>query len=265
MENYEKLRKEFYEFFKDGYQFEIFLKEFLKDLGFTDIKVTKKSKDGGIDLICYKDVISGINTINSEKFIVQAKKYKATVPPKDVRALNGTMYGARKLFITTSKFSDTLRVEVEKEMPQLSLIDGKDIIEFYVQNKSDKFFDWTPKISLEKLKEIIDRNTNDNVTSNNEENVESRILRVVSKNDLRARILRIPKEIFEQLGDASSYDVVVDGHEKNLHIIRNIKSFAGVTEFYKKRNYFESDRLTRNSYWSIDLEKEKIYVELEGI
>lgn len=42
MNEIEELRKEFYNFFENGYDFEFFLKEFLKDLGFKDIKVTKK-------------------------------------------------------------------------------------------------------------------------------------------------------------------------------------------------------------------------------
>ncbi len=73
MEQSEKLREEFYNFFENGYDFEFFLKEILKDLEFKDIKVTKKSGDGGIDLICYKDIIEGINTIESEKLLFRRK------------------------------------------------------------------------------------------------------------------------------------------------------------------------------------------------
>ena len=151
MNKIEELRKEFYNFFENGYDFEFFLKEFLKDLGFKDIKVTKKSRDGGIDLICYKDIVEGINTIESEKFIIQAKKYEKNIAPEKVRALNDARnIGVRKLFITTSDFSQQAREEA-KEMPDMSLISGKDIINFYIQNKSDKIFDWEPKLSNEKL------------------------------------------------------------------------------------------------------------------
>lgn len=264
MKQSEKLRKEFYNFFENGYDFEFFLKEFLKDLGFKDIKVTKKSRDGGIDLICYKDIIEGINTIESEKFIVQAKKYDKNIVPEKVRALNDARnIGVRKLFITTSDFSQRAREEA-KEMPDMSLISGNDIINFYIQNKSDKIFDWEPKLSVEKLSELISKNKKDNV--NNAESIEKdteKILRVITKNDVRARILRIPNEIFEKISKEDSYDVVIDGCEKRLNMIKEIKSFAGITEFYRNHNYMDSEQANRNSYWRIDINNKKIYVELE--
>ena len=264
MEKNEELRREFYEFFETGYDFEVFLKEFLKDLGFKDIKVTKRTRDGGIDLVCYKDIIDGINTIESEKFIVQAKKQAKNVVPEKVRALNGAInVGIRKLFITTSDFTQQAKEEA-KEMPDMSLINGKNIINFYLQNKSDKIFDWEPKISKEKLSEIVKKNKK-NVKNNERlsKKHEGMILRVITKNDVRARILRIPKEIFEQISDEKSYNVVIDGCEKKLNMIKDIKSFAGVTEFYRKHNYIDNEQANRNSYWSIDISKKKIYVELE--
>ena len=264
MDKIEELRKEFYDFFENGYDFEFFLKEFLKDLGFKDIKVTKKSRDGGIDLICYKDIIEGINTIESEKFIVQAKKYDKNIVPEKVRALNDARnIGIRKLFITTSDFSQQARIEA-KEMPDMALISGKDIINFYIQNKSDKIFDWEPKVSSEKLYELITRNKKDtgNAQESYEKN-EQKILRVITKNDIRARILRIPNEIFENISNENSYDVVIDGCEKRLNMIKEIKSFAGITEFYRNHNYIDSEQTNKNSYWKIDIKNKKIYVDLE--
>lgn len=262
MNEIEELRKEFYNFFENGYDFEFFLKEFLKDLGFKDIKVTKKSRDGGIDLICYKDIVEGINTIESEKFIIQAKKYEKNIAPEKVRALNDARnIGVRKLFITTSDFSQQAREEA-KEMPDMSLISGKDIINFYIQNKSDKIFDWEPKLSNEKLNELIIKNkkdTNQGSIGKNEE----KILRVITKNDVRARILRIPNEIFEKISEENAYDVVIDGCEKRLNMIKDIKSFAGITEFYRKHNYIDNEQANRNSYWRIDISKKKIYIDLE--
>lgn len=264
MDKIEELRKEFYNFFENGYDFEFFLKEFLKDLGFKDIKVTKKSRDGGIDLICYKDIIEGINTIESEKFIVQAKKYDKNIVPEKVRALNDARnIGIRKLFITTSDFSQQARVEA-KEMPDMALISGKDIINFYIQNKSDKIFDWEPKISAEKLYELTTKNKKDAGNAQESfEKKEEKILRVITKNDIRARILRIPNEIFEKISDKNSYDVIIDGCEKRLNMIKEIKSFAGITEFYRNHNYIDSERSNKNSYWRMDIKNKKIYVDLE--
>lgn len=88
-------------------------------------------------------------------------------------------------------------------------------------------------------------------------------LRVITKNDVRARILRIPNEIFEKISKEDSYDVVIDGCEKRLNMIKEIKSFAGITEFYRNHNYIDSEQANRNSYWRIDINNKKIYVELE--
>lgn len=264
MDKSEELRREFYNFFENGYDFEVFLREFLKDMGFKDIKVTQKSKDGGIDLICYKDIIDGIDTVESEKFIVQAKKYNKNVVSEKVRALNDARnIGIRKLFITTSDFTIQARAEA-KEMPDMSLISGKDIINFYMQNKSDKIFDWEPKFSIEKMKELIIKNKREiNGAQNSDEFVEDKIQRVITKNDVRARILRIPNEIFEQICNQDSYNVVIDNHDKTLKMIKEIKAFAGVTEFYRNHNYIDNMESTKNSYWSIDTNNQKIYIELE--
>ncbi len=53
-----KMINDFYNCFETGYDFEyFFLKKFLEDLGFTDIKVTKRSGDNGIDLLAYKKIL----------------------------------------------------------------------------------------------------------------------------------------------------------------------------------------------------------------
>ena len=50
----------------------------------------------------------------------------------------------------------------------------------------------------EKLKELILKNKKDTMLDNNANAKEEKILRVITKNDVRARILRIPNEIFEK-------------------------------------------------------------------
>lgn len=46
-------------------------------------------------------------------------------------------------------------------------------------------------------------------------------------------------------------------------MIKDIKSFAGITEFYRKHNYIDNEQANRNSYWRIDISKKKIYIDLE--
>ena len=63
-----KMINDFYNCFETGYDFEYFLKKFLEDLEFTDIKVTKRSGDNGIDLLAYKNSIGDLD-IDPEKYI----------------------------------------------------------------------------------------------------------------------------------------------------------------------------------------------------
>ena len=66
---------ELYSFFKTGYEFEDFLKPFLECIGLDEVRVTKRSGDGGVDL---EGIRYGVidNNDDSVKYIVQAKRYK---------------------------------------------------------------------------------------------------------------------------------------------------------------------------------------------
>ena len=46
---------DFYSYFKTGFEFEEFLKPFLESLGLTEVCVTKKTGDDGIDLTAVKE------------------------------------------------------------------------------------------------------------------------------------------------------------------------------------------------------------------
>ena len=89
---------DFYNCFETGYDFEFFLKKFLEDLGFSDINVTKRSGDNGIDLIAYKSSILDLD-IDPEKYIIQAKRYKSTVPVKEIREFKGTSSYEKRILL----------------------------------------------------------------------------------------------------------------------------------------------------------------------
>jgi len=91
---------------------------------------------------------------------------------------------------------------------------------------------------------------------------EKTIVKNITENDVRAKILRIPNEIFEKIAEEGFYNLVIDGYERRLKINKEAKFFSGVTEFYKSHHYMDH-KAVRKSYWSIDLEEKKIYVELQ--
>lgn len=256
----EKMVKDFYNCFDTGYEFEEFLKKFLEDLEFTDITVTKRSGDNGIDLVCYKSAISELD-VSPEKYIVQAKRYKGIVPVKEIREFKGTSAYEKRIFITTSDFSKSGFEEAENDQSRkIILISGKDILKYYIEHpEKDLIFDCNPVISKDKVKAIIisKEGNKDNIKKN-------AVLRLVSKNDIRARILPIPYEIFEKIADRKNYTVIIDNEEKKLNINAERRYFGGVTEIYKKKEYinYNGDN-KKKTYWKIDENNEKIYIEFE--
>lgn len=252
-----KMVDDFYSCFDTGYEFEDFLKKFLEDLGFTDIVVTKRSGDKGIDLICYKSAILDLD-VNAEKYIVQAKRYKENIPVKEVREFKGTSAHEKRIFITTSDFSKSGFEEAENDQyRKIILISGKDILKYYIEHpEKDSIFSWNPVVSKDKVKSIIHSNHNNNG--------ENRILRLVSKNDIRARILPIPFEIFEKISNEEQYTVVIDNEERKLNINKERRYFGGITDIYRKKNYIDyNEAKKKKTYWFIDEDNKKIYIEFE--
>ncbi len=85
--------------------FERLIQRLLREKGFTQVEVTGRSGDGGID----GRGIARINGILSFHIIFQCKRYKVTskIGSKDIRDFRGAMVGRtdKGLFITTSSFT----------------------------------------------------------------------------------------------------------------------------------------------------------------
>ena len=258
-----KMIEDFYNCFKTGYDFEYFLKRFLEDLGFTDIKITKRSGDNGIDLVAYKNSINDLD-IDPEKYIIQAKRYKNTVPVKEIREFKGTASYEKRIFITTSDFSKSGIEEADNDSSRkIILINGEAILKFYIEHpEKDYIFDWNPVVSIEKVRRIIDK-SNDHVQPKNDFKMNS-IIRLISKNDIRARILPIPNEIFEKIKGCSKYTVEINGEIKDLNINIARRYFGGVTDIYRSVGYYDYiGENKKKSFWKLNEEKNIIKIEFE--
>ncbi len=254
---------DFYECFETGYDFEFFLKRFLEDLGFTDISITKRSGDKGIDLIAYKSSILSLD-IDPEKYIIQAKRYKNTVQVKEIREFKGTSSYEKRIFITTSNFTKSGIEEAENDTSRkIILINGEQILRFYMEHpERDYIFEWNPVVSAEKVRNIIRQNSNRKYDK--EEFKKNAILRLISNNDIRARILPIPIEIFEKIKQYKKYNIEIEKEEKELNINHERRYFGGITEIYKKMGYYDyKGEDKKKSYWKIDENKKKIFIEFE--
>lgn len=107
----------------DPAAFERLSQRLLRELGFTNVEVTGKSNDGGIDGVG----VLKIGGVLSFHVVFQCKRYKDAVSSSAIRDFRGAMIGRadKGLFITTSSFTRSAKLEAQRDgAPPLDLIDG---------------------------------------------------------------------------------------------------------------------------------------------
>lgn len=96
----------------------------------SEVKVTKASRDGGIDIFIFDP-----DPIHGGKFVIQAKRYNIVVPVSAVRDLYGTMIneGATKGYLVTTSYfgNDTHKFAQDKP---ISLIDGSFLVHLFQEH-----------------------------------------------------------------------------------------------------------------------------------
>lgn len=111
----------------DPYGFERLSQRLLRECGFTQVSVTKKSGDGGIDGTG-KLKINGSVSFN---VAFQCKRYKGLVSSGDIRDFRGSLTTdiEKGIFITTGSFSKAAKDEATTPgKKQIDLIDGEEFI-----------------------------------------------------------------------------------------------------------------------------------------
>ena len=111
----------------DPYGFERLAQRVLRECGFTQVEVTKKSGDGGIDGTG-KLRINGIFSFN---VAFQCKRYKGLVGASEIRDFRGSLTTniEKGVMITTGTFSKAAREEASSPgKQQIDLIDGEEFI-----------------------------------------------------------------------------------------------------------------------------------------
>lgn len=109
------------------YAFERLTQRLLRECGFDDVHVTKKSGDGGIDGTG-KLKINGIFSFN---IAFQCKRYQGSVGAPDIRDFRGSLTTdiEKGVFITTGTFSKQAVEEASNPgKQQIDLIDGEEYI-----------------------------------------------------------------------------------------------------------------------------------------
>lgn len=111
----------------DPYGFERLTQRLLRECGFTQVEVTKKSGDGGIDGTG-KLRINGVFSFN---IAFQCKRYHGVVGSGDIRDFRGSLTTniEKGVFITTGSFSKSAIEEASAPgKQQIDLIDGEEFI-----------------------------------------------------------------------------------------------------------------------------------------
>jgi len=108
--------------------FERLTKRILRESGFTQVEVTGRSGDQGVD---GKGIIR-LSGIMSFHMIFQCKRYRGSVTPSEIRDFRGAMQGRadKGLFITTGSFTAEAKKEATRDgAPAIDLIDGEALVE----------------------------------------------------------------------------------------------------------------------------------------
>ena len=108
--------------------FERLSQRLLREAGFTQVLVTGKSGDGGIDGVGTLQV----NPLVSFKVLFQCKRYANTVSPSQVRDFRGAMAGRadKGIIITTGTFTAEARREASRDgVHPIELLDGEKLVD----------------------------------------------------------------------------------------------------------------------------------------
>jgi restriction system protein len=103
--------------------FERLTMRLLREAGFTQVEVTGRSGDGGID----GKGIARVSGVLSFHVVFQCKRYRGSVTPSQVRDFRGAMQGRadKGILITTGSFTkDAVREATRDGAPAIDLIDG---------------------------------------------------------------------------------------------------------------------------------------------
>ena len=118
----------------NAYDFEIFCMQLLKVYGFSNVSVTQKSRDGGID--GYGRLKVGLAHM---KVAFQCKRWgNASVSRKEIDAFRGAIQGEYEqgLFFTTSSFTkEAMKFSIKQGAVPIILIDGSMIVDFMIEKQ----------------------------------------------------------------------------------------------------------------------------------
>jgi len=116
----------------DPTEFELFSKDLLQALGFTEVNVTQRTRDGGID--GFGKFRQGIVKIDAA---FQCKRWQGVVPRPEIDRFRGAISGKfdQGIFLTTSSFSrESLEASIRPGTVPIIMVDGDRMLELMIKN-----------------------------------------------------------------------------------------------------------------------------------
>lgn len=263
-DEYNEIMDSFYSYFQDGYKFEEFLMIYLEKIGLEEVFVTKKSGDGGIDLIAIRKGIGELSNAVDEPFYIQAKRYSpaSTVSPEKIRALRGSFRNGVGMFITTGKVSDKAKIEAQKIDPSrpIIVVDGQELVSSCIEKEIG--FNFKPVFSKIALDNMMQKAS---VTSTQ---LSSTVERIVTENDIRAYILVLPRAIKNCISD-DVFTINIkfgDTSYKEYRIDAQRRYVGGISKVYRDFGLRQPDGvfITKKAVWHIESD-DKFMVEFKEI
>jgi len=264
--------EKFIECFKTGQEFEKFLGVLLQKLEFEEVVVTQPVKDWGIDLTAMRKGfdISGSDTNN---YYFQAKRNKLNhkVDRDEISKLRGTVKKDKNgnilsnqiicIFITTSTFTKPAEIEAKEDVNRpIILIDGYTLIDLCIQHGIG--FDFKPVFDAEDVKNIVLPKQANNVDDAISKAYD--VEKVVTANDIRARILRLPLLVKNIIpNNQETLALLINGKNYSLTIDKTKCYLAGVTDLYRILGMIRDDGTlhSKTSKWAIDNDRISVVIE----
>lgn len=259
------LLNDFYSYFQTGFEFEEFLKPFLESIGLSEVFVTKKSGDGGVDLTAIKEGLAEINNVDSVKYRIQAKRYSpsTTISPEKIDALRGNLsFNEKGLFITTAKVSNRAKEQAVSKDPYkpVYVIDGIDLIRICIDRQIG--FAYKPVFSKSALDEFTNKKQELDDTVDTYFLFEfDTVEKTITTNDVRVHIISLPRVIIDKIENNTQKQpmkLVVNGTDTyNVTFCPSRNYLSQVTEIFRTYGLIKEDGtiVERKAKWAIDAQQ----------
>lgn len=275
-EELKSLLYDFYKYFESGYDFEDFLKPFLESIGLSEVVVTQKTRDGGVDLTAVKDGLSEINNADSVKYRVQAKRNLPTsnIAPEKIDALRGNLaFNEKGLFITTARVSEKAKEQAVSKDPYkpIFVIDGIDLIRICIEKQIG--FAYRPVFSKEALNDFTNKlscETSESQTTITKSKIqENTVVKVITANDVRCSLISVPRYIVDCIIDNTikhKIKVIINSNDKYELTYSPARKYLYLPDskaFFQKYGVIQEDGsvLPKDAIWSIN-DKQIIYITI---